>query len=308
MVSIACTLVEPELADNQQSSLLVHDTNNQSHKNLQICARIQDVAQERSKSIPTLERAYPDANLPLLNALPAGEYRMLGLHSSFAELAKVCAYLEKQSFDGALILENAVALLFEGKIVNACATRKEETVWGDTALLEFSRCYSEGILLEVLVLERRVSHALSGVQERPWRVQPTDGFTGSRAMGNGYLALIADGEAFGRVQIGNRETGAYPAALRPKPLTLPRVVGAWASERYALTLRGRDAVNPITDTYNRARAAHGKPALEVLTLLGRGKTPLEIAGTLERDAASLEAVVEVFIREGLLSRRPDPTT
>ncbi len=244
----------------------------------------------------------------MLNALPVGERSILGLHASFAELPKVCNHLEKTGFDGALILENAVVLLFEGKIINACAARNEELLWSDLALLEFSRRYAEGLRLEALVLERRVAHALSGLQDRPWRVQPSDGFTGARAMGNGYLALIQDGDSFGRLQIGNRETGAYPATMRPKALTLPRVIGAWAGERYALTLRGRDAVNPITDTYNRARAAHGKPALEVLTLLGRGKTPLEIAATLERDTASLEAVVEVFIREGLLSRRPDPTT
>jgi hypothetical protein len=266
------------------------------------------MAQERSKATPILERAFPDATLPLLNALPSGQRLTFGLHHSFAELPKLCAYLEKNAFDGALVLESAVALFFEGKIVNACAARAEDLLWADAALLEFSKVYSEGLLLEALILERRVAHALSGLQDRPWRVQPSDGFTGSRAMGNGYLAFMAEGEAFGRVQIGNRETGAYPAAARPKSLTLPRVIGAWAADRYVLTLRGRDAVNPITDTYNRARAAHGKPALEVLTLLGRGKTPLEIASTLERDAGSLESVVEVFIREGLLSRRPDPLT
>lgn len=266
------------------------------------------MAQERSKSIPIFDRAFSDTTLPILNAVPVAERLLHGLDSSFAELPKLCAYLEKRGFDGALILDNAVALLFEGKIINACAARAEELLWSDMALLEFSRRYSQGALLEAVMLERRVAHALSGLQDRPWRVQPSDGFTGARAMGNGYLAFLQDGEAFGRVQIGNRETGAYPAAARPKPLTLPRVIGAWAADRYLLTLRGRDAVNPITDTYNRARAAHGKPALEVLTLLGRGKTPLEIATILERDPALLESVVEIFIREGLLSRRPDPTT
>ncbi len=265
------------------------------------------VAQERSKQIPNLERAYPDATLPLLSALPDGELALTGLHSSFAELGKLAIYLERISFDGALMIEDAVALVFEGKIINACATKAEDIIWGDPALLEFSRRYSEGAILQALILERRTAHALSGLQDRPWRVQPSDGFTGARAMGNGYLALFMEGDAFGRVQTGSRETGAYPAAMRPKPLTMPRMIGAWAADRYALTLRGKDAVNPITDTYNRARAAHGKPALEVLTLLGRGKTPLEIANTLEREAGGLEAVVEVFIREGLLIRRPDPT-
>jgi hypothetical protein len=264
------------------------------------------VAQERGKSIPILERAYPEAVLPLLSALPVGERLWQGLHPSFAELPKLCLYLDKISFDGALVLPAAVALVFEGKIVNACAQRGEEVLWGDPALLEFSKHYSSGAPLEGLMLERAVGHALSGLQDRPWRVNPTDGFTGIRVSA-GYMVFLQDGNALGRVLVGGRDSGAYPAALRPKPLTLPRVIGAWASDRYALTLRGRDAVNPITDTYNRARAAHGKPALEVLTLLGRGKTPLEIATTLEKDASGFEAMVEIFIREGLLSRRPDPT-
>jgi hypothetical protein len=269
------------------------------------CARIQTVAQERGKSIPVLDRAYPDSSLPLLSALPIGERVWQGLHASFAELPKFAQHLDKTGFDGALLLPEAVALVFEGKIVNACAQRGEEVLWGDAALLEFSRRYSAGTPLEGLVLERTVVHALSGLQDRPWRVNPTDGFTGARVSG-GYMIFLQDGNTLGRVHIGGRENGAYPAALRPKPLTLPRVIGAWASERYVLTLRGRDAVNPITDTYNRARAAHGKPALEVLTLLGRGKTPLEVAVALEKDAGNFEAMVEIFIREGLLSRRPDP--
>lgn len=264
------------------------------------------MAQERGKSIAIFDGAYPEAILPLQNALPIGERLWQGLHSSFAELPKLCMHLDKIVFDGALVLHGAAALVFEGKIVNACAMREEEILWGDPALLEFSRRYSAGSTLEGLVLERPVVHALSGLQDRPWRVNPTDGFTGARVSG-GYMIFLQDGNSLGRVQIGGRESGAYPAALRPKPLTLPRVIGAWAADRYALTLRGRDAVNPITDTYNRARAAHGKPALEVLTLLGRGKTPLEIAMVLEKDASGFEAMVEIFIREGLLSRRPDPT-
>jgi hypothetical protein len=266
------------------------------------------LSQERGKPIPVLERAYGKTTLPLLAALPNGERVITGLRSAFAELAKLCTTLEREDFDGALVLEDTVALLFEGRIVNSCALRDEDVLWGDPALMEFSKRFTSGAVLEVVQLPRTVTHALSGLQERPWRVQPSEGFTGARATGNGWLALYTDGEAFGRVQIGTRENGTYPAPLRPKELILPRVIGAWASDRYTLTLRGRDAVNPITDTYNRARAAHGKPALEVLTLLGRGKTPLEIATTLDKDPTSLEPVVEVFIREGLLIRRPDPTT
>ncbi|NJK45557.1 MAG: hypothetical protein HC933_15935 [Pleurocapsa sp. SU_196_0] len=115
------------------------------------------------------------------------------------------------------------------------------------------------------------------MQERAWKVQPGMGSRGFAGLNNGFAALHFEGRSLGRIHTGTRESGSYPAPLRPTRLTLPRIIGAWASERYTFTLRGRDAVNPITDQYNRARATHGKPNVDVLAQLGRGKTPLEVA-------------------------------
>jgi hypothetical protein len=263
--------------------------------------------------LPTLERAYAGVTLPLARVLPGGAFTGRGLLNAFAALDRLCLHLIAQEHDGALaLLEDsaltAVALLFEGHLVSANAERAGETTWGDAALLALMQGYVSGGTLEVLKLERRVVHALSGVGERAWKVQGGEDFSGVRALGNGYATLHFEGEVLGRIQTGARETGAYPAVLRPVRLNLPRIIGAWASERYAFTLRGRDAVNPITDQYNRARATHGKPNVEVLAQLGRGKTPLEVAQTLERDVAGLEGIIEAFLREGLLTHRRDPST
>ena len=100
--------------------------------------------------------------------------------------------------------------------------------------------------------------------------------------------------------------GTYPSPVPMQRLNLPKSVGAWATARYALTLRGRDAVNPITDHYNRLRGTYGKPSLEVLAQLGRGKTPFEVAGHLALELAEIEVTVTAFMREGLLRRREDP--
>lgn len=268
-----------------------------------------------SKPVPLtlFERAYPHATLPLARAVPDGERVMRGLHHSFAALDRLCAHLEELDLDGALVLHaagdlNALALLFEGHLIGANAAREAEQLWGDAALLQLTQGFMAGASLEVMRLERNVVHALSGIQERAWKVQPGEGFTGAKGLNNGFLSLHYDGAPLGRIETGTREAGAYPAPLRPARLTLPRIIGAWASERYTFTLRGRDAVNPITDQYNRARATHGKPNVDVLAQLGRGKTPLEVAQTLERDAAGLESVIEAFLREGLLTRRRDPDT
>lgn len=260
-----------------------------------------------------LERAYPLSLLPLARLLPSGAYSQRGLQHGFAALDRLCVHLDATAHDGALVLlegseVQAVALLFEGHLVSANAVKADEVVWGDAALLVLTQGFMALSVLEVLQLERSVVHALSGVQEKAWKVQGGEDFTGVRSTGNGFATLHFDGVSLGRIQTGARENGSYPAPLRPTRLSLPRIVGAWASERYVFSLRGRDSVNPITDQYNRARATHGKPNVEVLAQLGRGKTPLEVALTLERDVAGLEGIIEAFLREGLLTQRRDPST
>ncbi len=260
-----------------------------------------------------LERAYPLAALPLARLLPNGAYSQRGLQHGFSALDRLCVHLDGAAHDGALVLlegseVRAVALVFEGHLVSANALKGEEVVWGDAALLALTQGFMATSVLEVLHLERNVVHALTGVQEKAWKVQGGEDFTGVRSSGNGFATLHFDGAALGRIQTGARENGSFPAPLRPARLSLPRIVGAWASERYVFSLRGRDSVNPITDQYNRARATHGKPNVEVLAQLGRGKTPLEVALTLERDVAGLEGIIEAFLREGLLTQRRDPST
>jgi hypothetical protein len=268
-----------------------------------------------AKPVPPnlLERAYPLAALPLARLLPSGAYSQRGLQHGFTALDRLCVHLQSIAHDGALVLLEdqqlrAVALLFEGHLVSANALRADEVVWQDAALLTLTQGFMGTGVLEVLQLENSVVHALSGVQEKAWKVQGGEDFTGVRVTGNGFATLHFDGAMLGRIQTGVRESGSHPAPLRPARMSLPRIVGAWASERYVFTLRGRDSVNPITDQYNRARATHGKPNVEVLSQLGRGKTPLEVALTLERDVAGLEGIIEAFLREGLLTQRRDPST
>jgi hypothetical protein len=271
------------------------------------------MAETKAKQVATtLESARADSGLLLARVTPQGRVLMRGLHASFVELPKLAAHLAGFDFDGYILaLEPddsvcAMALLFEGNLVCASALNDGHTLWGDGALIELAQRFAAGAVLEVSALERDLIHTVSGVSERVWRVQPGDNFSGIRGLGDGRVALYHDGSVLAHIKANYRETGAFPAPLRPAHLTLPRVIGAWATERYGFTLRGRDAVNPITDHYNRARAAYGKPALEVLGQLGRGKTPLEVAQTLEKDIAGLEGMVETFVREGLLHRRRDP--
>jgi hypothetical protein len=246
----------------------------------------------------------------------------MGLRAGFADLTGLAAHLEREGADGYLALCEAdgvllgMALLLEGHLVAACSRAGGATsgqapdavLWGEPALVAFAQRFVGETVLEFCGLARNVVHALTGLGQRPFKVAPGDFFTGVRGHGDGKVSLYAEGAVIARLDADYRENGTLPASIRPPRLLLPRVIGAWATERYAFTLRGRDAVNPITDTYNRARAAHGKLALELLARLGRGQTPFEAAVSFERDVTELETMVEAFLREGLLRRRHDPVT
>ncbi len=263
----------------------------------------------------TSPSAFPGASLNMGRVAPRGTPAIVGLRSGFVDLAGLATHLEKNTLDGYLALTDidatllGMALVLEGHLVAACALAPSDTVlWGEPALVLFAQRFIEDTVLEFCALERPIVHSLAGVGQRPIKVAPGDFFTGVRAHGDGKVSLYADGAVIARLDADYRENGTLPASIRPPRLLLPRVIGAWATERYAFTLRGRDAVNPITDTYNRARAAHGKLALDVLARLGRGQTPLETAPTVDRDVTELEIIVEAFLREGLLRRRQDPVT
>jgi hypothetical protein len=131
-------------------------------------------------------------------------------------------------------------------------------------------------------------------------------FNGLRVTEDGRATLEQGGSVVARLLVPGVTAGTFPSPVPLQRLNLPKSVGAWATARYALTLRGRDAVNPITDHYNRLRGTYGKPSLEVLAQLGRGKTPFEVAGHLALELGEIEVIVTAFIREGLLRRREDP--
>ncbi|HWG83900.1 MAG TPA: hypothetical protein VNT60_00355, partial [Deinococcales bacterium] len=198
----------------------------------------------------------------------------------------------------------AVGVLFEGRIVNAASTTDAATLWGQSALADLQRRYAAGLPLDLHELERPVAHALSGVAERLFHAQPADNFSGVQVRGDGDAVLLGAGRPLVVVAAGLSEPGTFPAPLRPPTLTLPGPVGAAAGARYSLTLRGRDAVNPITDVYQRVRSQHGREGIDLLQQLARGLAPTDAAGLNGQDLPAVEKVVEAFLREGLLRREP----
>jgi hypothetical protein len=262
-----------------------------------------------------LECAFPDSRLQLARVTPRGALVMSGISAKFADLERFAGELERLSFCGSVALADTegvvgFALLLEGRFVSACAleSRAGELgggVWGNAALASFPVHFDSGALFEARRIDAPLVQALAGFGLRAARA--SDGpFTGLRVTEDGRATLEHSGSLVARMLVPGVTTGTYPSPVPMQRLNLPKAVGAWATARYALTLRGRDAVNPITDHYNRLRGTYGKPSLEVLAQLGRGKTPFEVAGQIALELAEIEVTVTAFVREGLLRRREDP--
>ena len=148
------------------------------------------MAETKAKQVAsTLESARGDSALLLARVTPQGRVLMQGLHASFVELTKLAAHLAGFDFDGYILaLEPddsvcAMALLFEGNLVCASALNDGHTLWGDGALIELAQRFAAGAALEVCALDRALIHAVCGVSDRVWRVQPGDNFSGVRGLG-----------------------------------------------------------------------------------------------------------------------------
>src|SRR5690606_41487227 len=81
-------------------------------------------------------------------------------------------------------------------------------------------------------------------------------------------------------------TGAHASAAAP--LTLPTEPPGWEEQRYALTLRGRDALNPMTELNMEFRNHNGEQGQRVLEALGNGATLQQTAEALAVELVDLK--------------------
>src|SRR5690606_9894287 len=71
-------------------------------------------------------------------------------------------------------------------------------------------------------------------------------------------------------------------------LSLPTEPPGWEEQRYALTLRGRDALNPMTELNMEFRNHNGEQGQRVLDALGRGDTLQQTADGLGMELVELK--------------------
>lgn len=95
-------------------------------------------------------------------------------------------------------------------------------------------------------------------------------------------------------------TTLFAACRRAVSLVLPSEPHGWEGRRYSLTLRGRDALNPLTELAMRFRGEFGRAGQETLEQF-RGDVSVETAATaLSLELAELKPTVERLHTEGFL--------
>uniref|UniRef100_UPI002582A32A hypothetical protein n=1 Tax=uncultured Deinococcus sp. TaxID=158789 RepID=UPI002582A32A len=189
----------------------------------------------------------------------------------------------------------AYVLVYEGRTVAAAAVNAS----GEQALGELLGLYQEGAALSAHPLPATYAHILSGVGSRTWKFNLTPDFTGLHAQPGGAL-LYSRGEVVATLPATLPYEGAFPAPLRPQTLILPRSLAGWAHHTYGLTLRGRDAVNPITDIFLNFRTQYGAPGIELMRAAAQGLTPAEYAMRSDAALHDLEPLLQEFLKAGYL--------
>lgn len=256
---------------------------------------------------PTLPSRYPAARGPLW-ALPAWAEQPL-LSTAETDLRALSVRLSREGFGGALVLRAPGVygmLLFQaGRLAGAVTEDGTGLSRGDAGLRALSgpateraelalHPLPEGVVADVLGLLLGVQ--LEGVTGLP------NGFSGLEltpagaryyAAGSPYLFVPRpDGVPV--------TTGLFAPSLRAPSLSLPSEPHGWERRSYGLTLRGRDALNPLTELSMRFRGEFGRAGQRALEQFRAEGSVEAAAAALSLDLGDLKPTVDRLHTEGFL--------
>ncbi|GGJ62542.1 hypothetical protein [Deinococcus aquiradiocola] len=248
--------------------------------------------------IPELAPMFPNSSPFLARFLPQVPASVLGLSSAFCNLHDFLRHLHDVGWYGYLHAvigdQAAYVLVYEGRTVAAASLSST----GEQALGELLNLYEQGAPLSAYTLAPHLAHILSGVGSRAWKFNLTEDFTGLHARPRGAI-FYSRGEIVATMPATLPYEGAFPAPLRPQTLILPRSLAGWAHGQYGLTLRGKDALNAITNVHQTFRTQHGAQGLAFLKALSEKLSPAEYAMRSDVALHDLEPLLQEFLRTGV---------
>jgi hypothetical protein len=253
-------------------------------------------------SVPLLPSRFPQSVLPLMRAIPVLSA------SSFVtpkqlDLKTLLESLRTEGFTGYLSLnkaiENGLVLLHQGLIAAAVYENDGYVREGSDALRLLRRASLFGTTeLELMKLEPFLIRSLLGLALSViGKDTKGDGLESSEL---GYT-FVHGGQPLLRVAIElHGRVGFYEAVTNVPDLIMPDEPIGWEQQRYQLTLRGRDALNPMTSLSMEFQSGYGKQGKRLLEQLSKGLNAEKLSESLVMTISDLKPVLERLEREGLI--------
>jgi hypothetical protein len=262
-----------------------------------------------SHVLPTLPSRYPEGSV--LRALPAlTETPLFGTDET--DLRRLVSRLVSDSFSGALVLEGAAQKAVQGLLVfqtgrlGGAVCREGTRQRSAEAALRTLLHLGEPATLTLHALPEPITASLLG-----WllglTVDDTDGVPDSFS----GLELAPDGVRYYRAGTpylhlpqpqGAPHSHLFALCRHVPNLVLPSDPPGWEGRRYGLTLRGRDALNPMTELSMRFRSEFGRTGARALAQFRGDPTLEEAAATLSLELNELKGTVEQLEAEGFIRR------
>jgi len=258
--------------------------------------------------LPLLPSALPAAGADAFRALP-GLGTEQPLPTVATDLPGLLKHLRQQEFSGVLTLktDNDYGLaVFTDGLARAAAFERDGYIWervdGLRALQRHSLQPGEPPL-QLLELDRDTALSLAGVllDARAGSDALTD-YSGVTAS-DGSFVFFLSGQPYLQVRTPVLVPGvryAQPDEDNLPDLRLPSGRPGWEDQRFDLTLRGRDALIPMTVVAMEFDAKHGTEGRRLLELLEEGLSAEEAAARLRVDLSTMQDGLEALVEDGLI--------
>jgi hypothetical protein len=259
--------------------------------------------------LPWLTSKVPHSSIAALRALPHFGHASVLLNTA-TDLPTLLDVLRMQAFTGAITLEHGqesgIALLTDG-LIRAAAFERDGYTWHRVdALRALQRHSLQTDLppLRLLQLDDATALGLAGValDARAGSDDLTD-YSGVSSSDSGYTFHL-DGKPYLQVRVGALLPGVRYAQPESLPdLRLPSGTPGWERLKYDLTLRGRDALIPMTELAMEFDERFGNLGRKVLTSLQQGLNVEEVSARLQLDLGEVRSSLERLEKDGMIRAR-----
>ncbi len=261
--------------------------------------------------LPWIDGSIVKAGIGVLRALP-GLGTSAPVLNSATDLAALLELLRAQAFNGALVLdhesEHGIAVFSDG-FVRAAAFERDGYIWHRVDALRALQRHSlqAGLApLQLQQLDRVTALSLAGMalDSRAGSDTLTD-YSGITSSDSGYVFFLS-----GKPYLQVRAPALVPGVRYAQPqgddlpdLRLPSGTPGWEDRRFDLTLRGRDALIPMTALAMEFDNRYGDGGRKLLELLQKGLSAEEVSARLQVELGTIQSGLEALVKDGMIRAR-----